>query len=239
MNNTTDKDNKGLDRRDFFRAAGAGLSAATVVLNPAERALAQFKHRQGSARARSRRARGRFVIFKQRPEAAAVAVEAAAAGRRGCAAPAGTRPAREQRQRRQRDGAGWCRPRPPVVQRSPSNGGWTTEQMKAKYGEITMLDFPQFTKDTFPGVTQMDLFSGLFGDVTDDTHVRRRGTFDPLTPSGASGWSSWPRDGEDRHEGPAHLQQRAVQSGRAGRGRSARRASRWPSAGWKAARCSA
>ena len=43
--------------------------------------------------------------------------------------------------------------------------------MKEKYGEITMLDFPQFTKDTFPGVTRMDLFSGLFGDVTDDDDV--------------------------------------------------------------------
>jgi hypothetical protein len=32
-----------------------------------------------------------------------------------------------------------------------------------------MLDFPQFTKDTFPGVTKMDIFSGLFGDVTDDS----------------------------------------------------------------------
>ena len=45
----------------------------------------------------------------------------------------------------------------------------TAEAMKKKYGEITMLDFPQFTKDTFPGVTHMDLFSGLFGDVTDDS----------------------------------------------------------------------
>src|SRR5207248_3244141 len=42
-------------------------------------------------------------------------------------------------------------------------------EMKKKYGEITMLDFPQFTKDTFPGVTHMDLFSGLFGDVSDDS----------------------------------------------------------------------
>jgi sugar phosphate isomerase/epimerase len=41
--------------------------------------------------------------------------------------------------------------------------------MKQKYGEITMLDFPEFTKNTFPGVTRMDLFSGLFGDVTDDS----------------------------------------------------------------------
>src|SRR5262249_23722578 len=45
------------------------------------------------------------------------------------------------------------------------------------------LDFPQFTKDTFPGVTHMDLFSGLFGDVTDDTMYAGR-TFDPSTASG-------------------------------------------------------
>lgn len=43
------------------------------------------------------------------------------------------------------------------------------DAMKKKYGEITMLDFPQFTRDTFPGVTRMDLFSGLFGDVADDS----------------------------------------------------------------------
>jgi sugar phosphate isomerase/epimerase len=46
-----------------------------------------------------------------------------------------------------------------------------------------MLDFPQFTKDTFPGVTHMDIFSGLFGDVTDDTMFAGR-TFDPMSPSG-------------------------------------------------------
>ena len=55
--------------------------------------------------------------------------------------------------------------------------------MKEKYGEITMLDFPQFTKDTFPGVTHMDIFSGLFGDVTDDSMFAGR-TFDPMSPSG-------------------------------------------------------
>jgi sugar phosphate isomerase/epimerase len=48
--------------------------------------------------------------------------------------------------------------------RNPKN-----EAAKTKYGEITMMDFPQFTKDNFPGVTHMDLFSGLFGDVTDDS----------------------------------------------------------------------
>jgi sugar phosphate isomerase/epimerase len=69
------------------------------------------------------------------------------------------------------------------------------EEMKKKYGEITMLDFPQFTKDTFPGVTHMDLFSGLFGDVTDDSMyvevpltigaaTRVTHEFDPASASG-------------------------------------------------------
>jgi hypothetical protein len=35
------------------------------------------------------------------------------------------------------------------------------EAMKKKYGEITMLDFPQFTKETFPGLHYMDLWSGV------------------------------------------------------------------------------
>ncbi|MPY91350.1 MAG: TIM barrel protein [Luteitalea sp.] len=69
------------------------------------------------------------------------------------------------------------------------------EQMKQTYGEITMLDFPQFTKDTFPGVRHMDLWSSLFGDVTDDamyaTRTVARGEqtrtvyeFDPATTAG-------------------------------------------------------
>jgi hypothetical protein len=65
----------------------------------------------------------------------------------------------------------------------------TTAEMKQKYGEITMLDFPQWTKDTFPGVTRMDLFSGLFGDVTDDSMFMTateggEAGFNPASPSG-------------------------------------------------------
>ena len=63
------------------------------------------------------------------------------------------------------------------------------EQMKAKYGEITMLDFPTFTKETFPGVTRMDLFSGC--SATSPTRRcifrpanGRPGGFDPLSASG-------------------------------------------------------
>jgi sugar phosphate isomerase/epimerase len=75
-------------------------------------------------------------------------------------------------------------------------GGNAAAEMKKKYGEITMLDFPQFTKETFPGVTTMDLFSGLFGDVNDDsmytgapaapgaTQNRGPREFDPSTESG-------------------------------------------------------
>src|ERR1035437_3064510 len=88
--------------------------------------------------------------------------------------------------------------------RAPSGGGrgnaqnpdrLMSEQMKKKYGEITMLDFPQFTKDKFPGVTRMDLFSGLFGDVGDDSmyaaqtvtfngNTRTAYEFDPSSASG-------------------------------------------------------
>src|SRR5262245_45350542 len=48
-----------------------------------------------------------------------------------------------------------------------------TEALKKKYGEITMLDFPTFTKETFPGVVHMDIFSGLFGDMDDDSQYEQ------------------------------------------------------------------
>ncbi|MGQ9619961.1 MAG: sugar phosphate isomerase/epimerase family protein [Bacteroidales bacterium] len=67
-----------------------------------------------------------------------------------------------------------------------------TRQLKEKYREITLLDFPQFTKDFYPGVNTMDLWSSLFGDFSDDsmfTRIERNnqvrpGEFDPSTPSG-------------------------------------------------------
>jgi len=62
-----------------------------------------------------------------------------------------------------------------------------TTALKEKYGEITLLDFPQFTLDTYPGVPAMDLWSFLFGDLSDDTMFTTRerngrsylGDFDP------------------------------------------------------------
>lgn len=79
--------------------------------------------------------------------------------------------------------------------RTGFGGGGQSAAMKQKYGEITMLDFPQYTKDTFPGVTHMDLFSGLFGDFGDDTmyvkvplfvgtQTRVTTEFDPSSASG-------------------------------------------------------
>lgn len=61
------------------------------------------------------------------------------------------------------------------------------EQWKKKYGELILLDFPQFTKDIYPGVTKMDVFSGFFGDLDDDSQFamreiggqKRPGEFDP------------------------------------------------------------
>lgn len=70
----------------------------------------------------------------------------------------------------------------------------STLEFKKKYGEITMQDFPQFTRDIFPGLTHMDLWSSLFGDVTDDSmyaqstmtfgaNTRTAYEFDPSLPS--------------------------------------------------------
>jgi sugar phosphate isomerase/epimerase len=161
----------GLDRRDFFKTAGAGLTAAGLMLTPRERLVAQERaEKDRLARIASNSYPIRY-IFKQRTGGGrgAGAGGAAGAGRGG--APAG------------QPGAAAGAPAAPAVARSPVNGGVSIPDMKQKYGEITMLDFPQFTKDTFPGVTHMDIFSGLFGDVTDDTMFAGR-TFDPSTPSG-------------------------------------------------------
>jgi sugar phosphate isomerase/epimerase len=167
-----------MDRRDFLKTAGAGVTAATVMLTPRERALAQ----SASEKARLDRIAGCSwpirSLFKTR----------GAQGRGGGGA---TLPAP----------APAAAP-PPVTPAAPAQtttgpaipadrDRTTTAQMKQRYGEITMLDFPQFVKDTFPGVTRLDIFSGLFGDVTDDsmfiTAAQGGGGgagFDPMSPSG-------------------------------------------------------
>ena len=149
------------DRRDFLKTATAGLTAAGVMLSPRERALAQFQDQKNRVERIASCSWPIRYIFKSRPRPAG-----ATAPPPRPAAPAEPAPS----------------PAPPAPPRVV-NGGWTTERMKATYGEITMLDFPQFTKDTFPGVTHMDIFSGLFGDVTDDSMFAGR-TFDPMSAPG-------------------------------------------------------
>lgn len=163
-----------LDRRGFLRTAGAGVSAAGLMLthHAEASATAQWTEADRLARIASCSYPIRS-IFKTRPgggrgggagQAAASPAGAAAAPGSATAGAAG-----------QPAGAGG--------RAGQGSAGMTSAQMKEKYGEITMLDFPQFTKDTFPGVTHMDLFSGLFGDVTDDSMFVGR-QFDPSSTSG-------------------------------------------------------
>jgi sugar phosphate isomerase/epimerase len=181
---TMNDPNNAVSRRDFFKTAGAGFTAATIMITPREAALAQAqaeKNRLDRIAACSYPIR---YIFKSRQGAGRGAGGGAGRGAGGGQPAAG--PDQPARGGEPAAAAAAQAPSPTAQQqppRSPVNGGWTTAQMKEKYGEITMLDFPQFTKDTFPGVTRMDIFSGLFGDVTDDSMFAGR-TFDPMTPSG-------------------------------------------------------
>src|SRR5262245_54302345 len=150
-------------RREFLKAAGAGIAAAGAM-TARERLEAQTL----AEKARFDRVASCTwpirQLFKTRPQAGQ-------AGRGAAPAPAPASP-------------------PPAG--IPANRDRTTPaEMKQKYGEITMLDFPQWTKDTFPGVTRMDLFSGLFGDVTDESMFMTAADgggggagFNPASPSG-------------------------------------------------------
>ena len=149
-----------LDRRTFFKTAGAGLTAAGMMLTAEEQARAAAQADKAKLdRIASCTWPVRF-IFKNRPYSGQ--------GRSG-AAPTANQPYR-------------------------GNAGVSPQQMKEKYGEITMLDFPQWTKDTYPGVYHLDLWSDVFGDVTDggqwqETKVERDGKaftmarWDPSLPA--------------------------------------------------------
>src|SRR5712692_1763241 len=160
-------DSSRVDRRDFFKAAGAALATAGVLMTPRERAVAQGL----AEKARLERMAGCTwpirQLFKTRP--ASGRGGGAVGGRGAVGAPASQA----------------------IAAVPPNRDRTTTAEMKQKYGEITMLDFPQWTKDNFPGVTRMDLFSGLFGDVADDTMFMTAADgggggagFDPMSKSG-------------------------------------------------------
>jgi sugar phosphate isomerase/epimerase len=199
-----------LNRRDFFKTAGAGVTAATVLLSPHEAAFAQAAAQKAALERIASNSYPIRPLFKQRPN------PGGGAGRAGGAAPGDNarNPAAAQAGAADRGGGGQpgggrggrgggaaeaealdqnpnaARPLAVAAAATAARANnLNTQQMKEKYGEITMLDFPQFTKDTFPGVTRMDLFSALFGDVGDDSMFLpgpngRPGGFDPLSPSG-------------------------------------------------------
>ena len=151
-----------MNRRDFLKTAGASVAAATNL--------------RGSLAPLAATA-GKPVMMTPREEALAQsAAERARLDRiAGCSWPI-------RSLFKTRGGRGGATGSPQASAMS---------EMKQRYGEITMLDFPQFTKDTFPGVTRMDIFSGLFGDVTDDSMYMTAaegggggGGFNPMSPSG-------------------------------------------------------
>lgn len=189
---TERKGDGALVRRDFFRIAGAGVAAAAAGLSHrGEVAAQEAAHKAALERIASNSYPIR-PLFKQRASAGGRGGRGGAnpaAGRGGGAAGRGGQASAEAAEAlaSNPNAAGPLA----VAQKAAAAraGNLNSQQMKEKYGEITMLDFPQFTKDTFPGVTRMDLFSGLFGDVTDESMYfpaanGRSGGFDPMSPSG-------------------------------------------------------
>jgi sugar phosphate isomerase/epimerase len=182
-------DGRGLDRRDFLKSAGVGLTAAGVTLTPREAALAQSLAEKARLERLASNSWPIRSLFRTR-QAGGGGRAGGRGGARGGAPEAAPDPA--ARGRGQAGAAGGGR------QGAAGRGGvpgnrdrTTTAEMKQRYGEITMLDFPQWTKDTFPGVTRMDIRSGLFGDVTDDSMFITAADgggggagFDPLSASG-------------------------------------------------------
>src|SRR3954470_8028202 len=141
-----------LNRRDFFRAAGVGAAAAAIAAAPRDAAAAQEAAKKAAL---DRIASNSYPIrnlFKTRPPATGGARGAAAgpAGRGGAGRGdvTGDAPLLDQNPNA-------AKPLAVAAAAERARAGLPNpQQMKEKYGEITMLDFPQFTKDTFPGVTR-------------------------------------------------------------------------------------
>ena len=178
---TASTDLKDPDRRHFLKSAGAGVTAAAVLLSPREAAAVQEQARKAALDRLASNSWPLRQLFKSRTAPTAGAAVLQPAGRRGdfaadAEAIAGNPNAKEALAVAEKARA--ARAKLP-----------NTAEMKKKYGELTGLDFPQFTKDTFPGVTRMDIRSSLFGDITDDSMFLppqngQPGYFDPMSPSG-------------------------------------------------------
>jgi sugar phosphate isomerase/epimerase len=186
-----------VDRRDFFKTTGAGVTAAAVMLTPREAAQAQEAAQKAALDRIASNSYPIRVLFKTRmPQGGATAGAAGSGGGRGGASGAGGANANasaDAEGAKLNENPNAAAPLAIAKAAEAARASLPTpQQMKEKYGTITMLDFPQFTKDTFPGVTRMDIFSSLFGDVADDTMFfppvnGRPGGFDPLSAS-AKAW---------------------------------------------------
>lgn len=165
-----------LNRRGFLKSAGAGIGSALLV-SKADAAAAQEQAHQAALERITSNTYPLRQLFKQR---AARSAPAPGSSRRGDFAEDADAIAANPNAAEALAVAAKARAARAHLP--------TAAEMKAKYGEITLLDFPQFTKDTFPGVTRMDMRSALFGDVTDDSmFFMENGLpagFDPLSPSG-------------------------------------------------------
>ena len=184
-----------LDRRDFFKAAGVGLAGAGVISSAQEQAQAQQES---------------FSETRKQPPNEKVNHERLAANAWGL------RDLFKRRSMARRSG-GTGRPAgytpPPFVSdeikdnpnaapaiaeateaRKLRENLPTPAEVKKKYGEITLLDFPQFVKDTFDHVSHLDMSTWFFGDPADDSMYfaadstvggfNPGSAFDPLSPSG-------------------------------------------------------
>src|SRR6187549_916748 len=136
------RDSHHVDRRGFLQAAAAGLTTAGVMLTSRERALAQSL----AEKSRFERMAGCTwpirSLFKTRQNPNRGGGAGGAGGRAGNppAAPAApTAPAA---------------PAGPIPAIPANRDQTTTAQMKQKYGEITLLEYPQWMKDNFPGLTR-------------------------------------------------------------------------------------
>ncbi len=173
----------GVGRRDFFKAATAGVTTAAVLLSPRDAALAQEAVQKAALDRIASNTWPLRSLFRQR-----------SMGPRPAGAPSAAMQSREEAARaaqaeiEKNPNAKEALRVAEAATKARANLP-NADEMKKKYGELTLLDFPQFTKDTFPGVTRMDIFSGFFGDIKDDSMFftnanGRPGGFDPLSPSG-------------------------------------------------------
>jgi hypothetical protein len=173
-----------LDRRNFLRTAGGSLTAAGLLFAERGGVAQELTEREKLDRLAANSYPLR-QLFKSRPRRAGGRGGANTGAGGNAGAMAGGRGAATSVDAAGAQGGRGQTPAATPGGRVPGRGmgDLTPEQMRRKYGEITMLDFPQFAKDTFPGVVHLDVWSSLFGDVTDDSMYGDRG-FDPSTPSG-------------------------------------------------------